>query len=205
MLLAAVLLAGSLYAYLATRLVNLDSWRNDLRVAHGIDADGHPWLGATHPKLIVEEFVDYACPHCDEAHIRVRTEVTHRAELVRLVRHDYARMACLPIPKKSWVARCVYARTAYCAGKQKRFWPMNDWLFTHPSLPKKLEPQAAAKNVGVTLDAFVQCLDAPTTYEAVHREYQHAKAAGVRGTPAYVVHGKRLTTRETIEAIRNTH
>ena len=42
-------------------------WKGDVPFPHGKTAEGYPWIGAENPKLVLNEFTDYACPHCKVA------------------------------------------------------------------------------------------------------------------------------------------
>jgi len=195
----AVVVAG----YLATPpLAPLAAWRDGLRLPHGTDEQGHPWIGAAQPRLVVEEFVDYTCPHCARAHARLRAEVERRSDAVRLVRHDYARMRCKTPPNPATSRICIHARLAYCAGRAGRFWPMSDWLFSRPDPYKRPDLVQAARGAGVDQKELEACLARPETYQAAHREYEHAHALGIAGTPAFAVGGKRSSLAEAVEAIR---
>ncbi len=59
---------------------------------------GHPWMGAPTPKLTIDEFTDYECPHCRSAHMRMRHLLSQHPGQVRLVhRHFPLDGACNPL------------------------------------------------------------------------------------------------------------
>ena len=190
----------------APKLAPLASWRAGMTVPHGVDAQGHPWLGAEQPRIVVEEFVDYTCPHCRTAHARLRAAVERHAGSARLVRHDFARARCAPVPKKPDVSpMCAHARLAHCALLAKRFWEASDWLFSRPEAWRRPDVGQAARAIGIPEAALRACMARRETYEAVHREYQHGQAIGLDGTPAFVVGGRRYTLAEAVAAIRAAH
>ena len=199
----AILVAARLAAPPLSPLV---SWREGVTLPHGIDASWHPWMGAAKPRLVIEEYIDYGCPHCRRAHAALRHAIEQNAQAARLVRHDYARMACLPVPPaRHRAARCQSARIALCAGDQGRFWEMSDWLFARASPGGRIDSDAAARDVGIDAPRLRACLDDPRSFERAHREQSHAKAARVRGTPSFVSDGKKLSLAEALSAIRDAH
>lgn len=198
---AAILVAG----FFATpRAVALEAWREGARFPHGVTEDGHLWIGAENPTVTIDEFVDYVCPHCRTGHARVRAEIERAGGRVRLVRHDWARMACEPIPRNPDNLRCRFSRAAWCAGRQGKFWQMNDYLFTHmPAKPSHLDLDEAARRVGLDIAAFHACHRDRTTYHAVDRENDHAKLRRIPGTPSYVLGGRVLKLAEALREIRD--
>jgi uncharacterized membrane protein len=201
-LFAAVAVTG----FLSTpRVSPLSAWREGMHLAHGVDAQGHPWLGAEKPALVVEEFVDYTCPHCRRAHARLRAEVERNAGAVRLVRHDFPRSHCLPLPlRPEQSSLCLHARVAHCAVGAGRFWEASDWLFSRPETWKRPDLGQAARIIGVREEDLRACIARPETYQAAEREHQHGVDAGVRGTPAFAIGGKLRHFGEVLEAVRAT-
>jgi uncharacterized membrane protein len=207
---ARLAVAGGLFAFVAAagwlatpRVAVLSAWRDGLRVSHGVDALGHPWLGAADAPLVIEEFVDYGCPHCRDAHARIRAEVERNAGSVRLVRHDYPRTKCLPVPRHpDRSSLCFHARVAHCALLASRFWETSDWLFSRREAWKRPDVAQAARVAGTAEDELRACMNRKETFEATHEEFLHGQAAGVRGTPAFVVGGQRKKLAEVLDAIR---
>jgi len=185
------------------RLAPLTAWRHGLSLPHGVDAQGHPWLGAEQPQVVVEEFVDYSCSHCRTAHARLRAEVERNAGAARLVRHDYPRSKCLPAPKRPEVSSmCLHARVAHCALQANRFWEASDWLFSRPEAWRRPDLAQAARAIGIPEAELRACIARPETYQAAHREHQHGEAAGLVGTPTFVVNGRQRKLGEAIAVIR---
>jgi uncharacterized membrane protein len=168
------------------------SWSSGIRLPHGVDEHGRPWLGAEQPDLVLHEYVDYACPHCRIASSRMKMRLAHDDGL-RIVRHHQPRMRCVSkTDPQTPTQRCFHARAAVCAGEQERFWEMDDWLFHHPASPSKLDLDRAAQDIGLDLDTLQTCMDSSTTYARVQADVDEARERGIRGTPGYVVDGEHL-------------
>jgi len=177
----------------------LVSWKDGPRLPHGVDADGRPWIGAEHPKVVVHEYVDYGCPHCAIATSRMRIAVATRASTLRIVRHHQPRMQCLPAHEGS--RRCEYARIAICAGERGKFWEMDDWLFAHAVGHADVDLAQAARDVGLDRARLRRCVDDPATFERAQRDVDDARRMKIRATPGYVVDGRRLGPAEVMDEI----
>jgi uncharacterized membrane protein len=167
------------------------SWNSGTRLPHGVDEHGRPWLGSEQPDLVLHEYIDYACPHCRIASARMKMRLADDNGL-RVVRHHQPRMQCTTATSETPSPRCFHARVAICAGEQGLFWEMDDWLFHHPGSSVKLDLEQAARDVGLDLGALETCLESPATYARAQVDVEEARQRRIRGTPGYVVDGKRL-------------
>lgn len=166
------------------------SWNTGIRLPHGFDENGRPWIGSEDPDLVLHEYVDYACPHCRIASARMKMRLAQDNDL-RIVRHHQPRMRCTS-KTGAPTERCTHARAAICAGEQAKFWEMDDWLFHHPASPSNLALEQAASDIGLDLEALQTCMDSPETYARAQADVDEAHDRGIRGTPGYVVDGEHL-------------
>lgn len=170
----------------------------------GID-EGLPWMGAENPALVVHEYFDYECPHCHRAHRKLRRRLDDYPNRLRIVRHDYARMACAPNDATRRLPRCSMARAAYCAGQESRYWEWNDYVLAAPKplsgdSRKNYELEVAAK-LGFEPRAFDACMFAPDTIENLDSIFRDARKKGIKETPYYIVNGKRVTLKGALAII----
>lgn len=160
------------------------TWKGNVPFATGTTSDGYPWIGATDPKLTVEEFTDYSCSHCRLASAWTLKRLAARPNDVRIVRRQYPRMHC------TQPGTCLLVRMAYCAGEQGRFWQMDRWLFEHGLRDAKVD--LAAKDVGLDPTRLASCIERPDIYEKAEREAAYATKHKLTVTPSYLVGGKRV-------------
>lgn len=168
----------------------LVSWTNELQIPHGVDEQGHPWIGAERPIVTIHEYTDYACPYCAIAASRSRLRVMKHADRLRLVRHQQPRMFC---PNIGGV-HCQYVRAALCAAEQNKFWQMDDWLFQHVPGNLYIDYKQAALDVGIDSDRLKRCMADDATYRKADRESKAARKAGINYAPMYIVNGERLSS-----------
>lgn len=175
----------------------IPTWRSDVPFAQGVTAEGHPWLGSPAPSLTVEEWIDYACPHCKVASERMLRALAKQGSKVRVVRRNNPRMSC----SVSAPSSCMPLRVALCAAKQDRFWQMDRWLFAYAG-KGRVDVEAAAREVGVDLAALKACVVAPETYQAADNEGRAARKARVIETPGYTIDGKKVKTEDVAARLK---
>ena len=152
-----------------------------------------PTLGRADAPVTIVEFSDYQCPFCQR--FFATTLPTLKKEYietgkVRYVFRDYPIDQLHPLARKA-------AEAAHCAGDQGKYWEMHDVLFrnaTALALPQLAEH---ARSLGLDGSAFDACLSSGRHAPKVERGITDAAAAGVQGTPGFVI--GRTTEGDVIE------
>jgi uncharacterized membrane protein/predicted DsbA family dithiol-disulfide isomerase len=154
--------------------------------------DGHHWVGASRPLVVIEEFSDYQCPYCQRGHAEMRALVKEHPDTIRLVHRDYPLdQACNPtINRPFHQAACAYARMARCAGEQGVFWEASDYLFSRGRDADQVTYEELAGAVGADAEALRTCAGEPETQQALVADLAQGRGLGVRATPSFVLNGK---------------
>jgi len=173
------------------------SWKGDVPFAQGKTEQGHPWIGAEEPKLVVHEFTDYSCPHCKAASARLLREVAAHPTKLRVVRRQYARMPC----PKGAAASCQLARVAYCAEEQGKFWHADRWLFEHATGRHEVDLGEAASDIGLDESRLRGCVERADIYERAYADAKEASKKRLVGTPSYVVEDKLLSGEKLVKRL----
>ena len=144
---------------------------------------GAPFLGRADAPVTIVEFSDYQCPFCQRFFATTLPALKKEyidAGKVRYVFRDHPLDNIHPHARKA-------AEAAHCAGDQGKFWEMHDVLFQ--SARALALPQLAeyARAVGVNGAAFEDCLVSGRHAARVERGLADGAAAGVRGTPGFVI------------------
>jgi protein-disulfide isomerase len=80
-----------------------------------------------------------------------------------------------------------------CAADQNRFWQYHDLAFQRlGKLKTREDAQRTAAEAGLDAAAFSACLDRPATAERLKAQLREGTRAGVSGTPAVFLNGKRV-------------
>jgi len=175
-------------------------WREVPPYPEGKTADGAPWIGAREPTLVVDEYTDYACPHCRVAAARALRYLAEHPNGLRIVRHQYPRMPC-PVGVR---AACQAVRVAYCAEAQGKFWQMDRFLLEHAA-GGHVDVAAAAQAVGLDQRRLAACVEHTDTYMRAERESKQSAKKRILGTPHYEIGGKRLSMKEATRRMAEAH
>jgi|GEM_PF-355239 len=158
--------------------------KTDSKVTSGFD-HGHAWIGAKNPRITLIEFADYECPYCQETHKKVRAIVNRYKDVLRLVHRHYPldRKCNSEIKRKFHQKACMFARAAHCGGEQKKFWPINDFLFNNS---KKIEKDSIidwASSNKYDAKKLAKCMDSNPAYKAISDDIQEGIYHKITGTP----------------------
>jgi len=158
------------------------TWRSELPFAHGTTEDGHPWIGAEHPTLTLQEFVDYSCPHCKVASSRSLARVAEHPNELRIVRRHYPLTFC-PVRTEK---HCLALRIALCADEQGRFWQADRWLFEHSQGGQEPDVAEASRALEIDAERLSSCVKSDAAFDRAIAEQKQAKKLRIPGTPYYL-------------------
>ena len=144
---------------------------------------GAPFLGSSDAPVTVVEFSDYECPFCQRFFATTLPALKKEyidAGKVRYVFRDYPLDQLHPRARKA-------AEAAHCAGEQRKFWEMHDVLFQNAKALSPPQLAEHARSIGLDGTKFDECLSSGRHAATVERGLADGAAAGVRGTPAFVI------------------
>ena len=157
-------------------------------------ADGNS-MGDPNAKIQITEYSDFQCPFCKR----------HYLEVEPLLEQYYIDTGKLFFTYRSagnFVSQGGgggntesedAAEAAYCAADQGKFWQMHDALFQNNRdvenqgsfFPRRLSEIAAV--AGLDVNEYEKCFDSGTYKDRVRQDQADATAAGLQGTPYFVV------------------
>jgi protein-disulfide isomerase len=151
-------------------------------------------MGRPDAPLTLVEFTDLQCPYCRQFHAAT-FEPLKRAWIdsgkLRFVSRDFP----LDFHPQA-IAAAVASR---CGGEQGKYWELRRALVLNAD---KLSPDSIkghARDLGLDMNSFEACAAAESSLLAVRKERQEGQAAGITGTPSFVL-GR--TTSGTFEGLR---
>jgi protein-disulfide isomerase len=153
--------------------------RTDVKVALRSD---DPSRGAAGAKVTVIEFSDFQCPFCSRAVPEVKA-------LEQDVGRDL-RVVWKHLPLGFHQQAMPAALAAEAAREQGRFWEMHDKLFAAQAALSDAVYLQYAGELKLDLSRFTAAMQAPETRRRVEADAAAATAAGVNGTPSFVVNGE---------------
>ena len=142
-----------------------------------------PVLGQPDAPVTLVEFSDYQCPFCRQFFATTFPELKRDyidTGKVRYVFRDFPLDRLHPQARKA-------AEAAHCAGDQGKYWEMHDRLFRHQETLAPPQLSEHARALGLDGAIFDTCLNSGTHAARVNKGFRDGLAAGVQGTPGFVV------------------
>lgn len=151
-------------------------------------------IGDPNAPIKIEEFSDFQCPFCERFHEETEPLLQQYYIDTGKVHFTYRSMG-------NWVSQNIggvrtesqdAAAAAYCAGEQNKFWEMHAHIFGNvlgEDVGSFTDKRLAliAEKAGLNMDEFNACYDSDKFIDRTREDYNDGLAAGVTGTPAFVI------------------
>jgi protein-disulfide isomerase len=140
--------------------------------------------------VIVYEMADFQCPACRMFAATVLPTLERE-----FVETGKVRWVFINLPLTSIHANAIAAaEVAVCAGRQGRFWPTHDLLYSEQDDWAKLtQPRdaliALAQRAGADKAKLLACVNGGTARTEVELDAQRAVRTGARATPTFYIEG----------------
>jgi protein-disulfide isomerase len=144
----------------------------------------NPSRGPAKAKVVIQEFADFQCPFCKRVDGTLHELEAAFPGQIRLVWRNKP----LPFHKEAEPA----AEAAMEAFKEKGndgFWKMHDLLFADQSKLSRPDLEGYAAQLKLDPAKFAAALDGHTYQAQIDADSKIADAAGITGTPSFVING----------------
>jgi protein-disulfide isomerase len=165
------------------------------RVTATVTTGDNPALGRRDAPVTIVEFSDYQCPFCRQfvtTTLPALKSTYVDAGKLRWVFRDFPLDQIHPNARKA-------SEAARCAGDQGKYWDMHDLLFQNQQALAAEQLPTYADRLGLDRAAFGACLSSGKYAAAVQKNFGDGAAAGVRGTPSFVI--GRTRPDDTVEGL----
>ena len=171
---------------------NLEPPAVSAHVAAGVTDDGHPWIGAENPHLVITEFTDYQCFQCKKMHFFLRQLITNNPGKIKLIhRHFPMGNKFNPVVKLAFHTGSGYmALLAIYAATKDRFWVMNDLLFEMAGDKTEIGLRELAQRTGLNFDNLKGALHDPGIRQRLVQDIHSGLKLGISATPAFIIEGR---------------
>ena len=165
-------------------------------------------MGDPNAPVKIVEFSDYQCPFCERFSTDTEPSLIESYISTGKVHFTYRSTG-------NWVSQNINsgltesedaAEAAYCAGDQGKYWEMNDMIFGNvlgedvgSFTDRRLS--AIAEKTGLDMTQYEECYSSNKYRDAVVKDGQDALAAGVQGTPSFVLTYTNASGEEVTELI----
>lgn len=151
-------------------------------------------MGDPNAPIQIVEYSDYQCPFCERFYEQTEPLLVEAYIKTGKVYFTYRSMG-------NWVSANINAgrtesedaaKAAYCAGDQNLYWEMHDLIFANvigedvgSFTDKRLSLIAEA--AGLDMDQYNECYSSDKYQDQVDQDMKDGLAAGVQGTPGFVM------------------
>ncbi len=141
-----------------------------------------PSRGPESARVTIVEFSDFQCPFCKKEAPVIDELLARYPNDLRVV---YRQLPLTNIHPRAQAA----AEASLCAHEQGRFWEYHDRLFDAPGKFSDDDLARMAREAELDTAKHASCVAERRTRSAVEADMQAAEAAGISGTPAFLVNG----------------
>jgi len=152
--------------------------------------DDDPYLGEDDAPVTIVEFSDYECPFCTRFYSNTLPELKKTyidTGKVKFVYRDFP----LGFHKQAVPA----AVAVNCAGEQGKYFEYHNKIFDSGGAGGKGESDYKrwAKELNLDLAKWEKCTSDPKQAAEIQADMRDGSAAGVTGTPGFIINGKLLS------------
>ncbi len=157
-------------------------------------------IGNPAARLTLIEYSDFQCPSCRVYHTFLKQLQQDFPKMILIVYRHF------PLPQHQQAFLAALASEA--AGKQGKFWEMNDLLFERQLIWSGEEKALDifieyAQLLNLNLDQFKKDLDSEVIKNKVESDLKSGQQAGLIGTPSFFINGRFIETPKTYPEFRS--
>jgi protein-disulfide isomerase len=165
-------------------------------------------MGDPNAPVKIVEFSDFQCPYCEKFHKDTEPLLIDADIATGKVYFTYRSAG-------NWVSKNIgggktesedAAKSAYCAGDQNKYWEMHEMLFANllgedagSFTDRRL--RTIAEKTGLDMNQFDKCYTSNKYQAQTDQDAKDALAAGVNGTPSFVLTYTNASGKEVSELI----
>jgi protein-disulfide isomerase len=153
-----------------------------------------PLKGPADAPVTIIAFSDFQCPFCGRVNPTLRQLEEEFPGKVRVAWKHY------PLPFHTDAPLAHQASLA--AHEQGKFWEYHDKLFANQRALKREDLERYAQELGLNMDQFRSALDSGKYKAKVDADMAEAAKVGVRGTPSFLINGKKLVGAQPFERFK---
>jgi protein-disulfide isomerase len=158
-----------------------------------VNVDGAPSKGSAMAPVTIVKFEDFHCPYCRRVQATFTELLARYGDKAKLVHLDFPLDEVHPGARKAHEA-------ARCASEQGRFWAYHDLLYSNAPKANQETFIAYAKEVGLDMMAFEQCLSSGKYQGMVQKDVEEGRRLGVTATPVFFINGRQLIGAQPLES-----
>jgi len=159
-----------------------------------VDVSDRPGVGPADAPVHLIEFADFGCGHCRQLYREVHSYMAEHPGTLRMTFVNYPLdKGCNRAMDRHFHANaCMLAAASECAHAQGKWDAMAHHLFEQGPWLDQEGVLGLATTLGLDMAAFTPCVAAPETQARIVADAELGIAAGVKGTPTFLLNGRRV-------------
>ncbi len=158
-----------------------------------VPLDDSPTKGTSAAPVVIVEFADFTCPHCQALAPSLDKFVEDRKDQI-LFSYRF-----MPLTGQGHERAEPAARAAWAAKQQGHFWEMHHKLFGNPEHLEQGDFENYAKELGLDLAKFRQDMQSKETGDKIAGDRKLGDSLDVRGTPTIFINGREYDKSQGLE------
>lgn len=154
----------------------------------GTDVEGRSFKGAEDAKVTIVEYSSFSCGFCNSVRGTIDQILETYQDDVKIVYKHFNRGG----------TDSQTAQATECAGDQDKFWEMHDMIFDNGTS----NLNGYAESLGLDVEEFNSCLSTNKYASRVDADSAEGRAAGVSGTPTFLINGQKLVGAQPFSAFK---
>lgn len=148
---------------------------------------GTPKMGSNEAPIKLTVFGDYGCQYTKREYPIIRDFLFKHSNDLQLIYRDF------PVVTENSLQLALAGR---CAGEQKMFWPMHDYMFEHQGEEMLKMIMNGAKALNLDLQLFYNCLKTEKYLPQIRKDLAEGLDLQLQGTPSIFINGYQLPAGE---------
>lgn len=155
----------------------------------GVTEDGHPWIGAEHPELVITEFADYMCFPCKKNHFYLRRMIEKHPDKIRLIHRHFSmdHMINPIVTEPFYSGSAKLAILAIYATEKNKFWEVNDLLFGIARKSGEVSIKFVAEQAGLDAKEMAFALRDDALWQKLWKDIKDGLQYGITATPGFII------------------
>jgi len=190
---AKMILHGVRDGYVKDQIERAFHNRFDPDKVHNVPIGESPARGSSAAPIVLIEFADFTCPHCQGLAPALDKFADEHAMQVRFV------YKFMPLSGPGHERAEPAARAAWAAAQQGKFWEMHHKLFASPDHLEQGDFEAFAKELGLDLAKFRTDMQSQATTDHIAADRKLAETLDVKGTPTIYINGREYDKSQSLD------
>lgn len=145
-----------------------------------------PAKGPDNAPVAMIDFSDFQCPFCKKVYPQTKKLMEKYSGKARLIFKHF------PLAETPNQGSFLVHQGSVCAQEQGKFWEFYSGVYESEAKLDETGVSGLAAQIGLDADTFSSCLKSDRAVKAVQADIAEGKAAGIQGTPTFLINGERL-------------